>query len=196
MSGKTKYSISVVFDNNVTLSPVPSSKLQKVKGGQKTKKTLGTTKPRATIDVPVLHWDEVTDPIAKTVTLALKEFIVTVTYSTRIWVDQAIDKKSPCYAHVLDHEERHVKIWKQGVKKEAATICKAVEAVAVPSTDKPVQMKLSEAGKFRDACFKELSAALDAAVQAAGIKIGQASKKIHTAAELKKTNTLCAAYLI
>lgn len=198
MAGTTTIKINVVFDKRVPLTPVPSSKLQKQKkNAQKTKKVLGSTKPSAAVETPVLHWDQVTDPIAKTVQLAIKEVTATVTFSTRIWVDKAIAKKDPCYAHVLDHEKRHVKVWQAGAKKYGAKINQEVAAVVAPTLKNPVEVPLSQAQTVRNDAFKVIDAALAAAVQKYGKKIGDESKKkVHTAAELKKTNTICAAYLI
>ena len=195
MAKSTKFSIKVTFENRVTLSHVSSGKLQGEKGGQKTKKTLGVTKPRAEITTPVLHWDQTTDPINKKITLALKEVSADVTFSARIWVDKAIDKKSDCYKHVMDHELEHVKIWKSSVNKQAKDIEKAVSDATAPQMDAPEEIKLSEAAKFRDAAFKKIDAALHEAVQKCGATASAESKKIHTSAEWKKTNTLCADYL-
>lgn len=195
MAGKTKVSIKVDFTKTVPLSHVASSKLQKEKGGQATKKTLGATKPRAEYEPPVLHWDETTDPIAKKVTLAIKEVTATVTFSARIWIDKAIDKKSDCYAHVFDHEKQHAKIWAKEAKKREKDLIKAVEKVVAPSLGKPVEVKQTEAKKVRAAAFKAIDAALGAAVQKAGLECGKESRKIHTPAELAKTNRLCADYL-
>ncbi|MFT7593723.1 MAG: hypothetical protein ACI8R4_001039 [Paracoccaceae bacterium] len=195
MSGKTKYSIAVEFDKKVPLSHVASSKLQKEKNVQKTTRTLGSTKPSASFEPPVLHWDEVTDPIAKTVALAIKEVSATVTFSVKIWVDQSVDKKCDCYAHVLDHEKRHAGIWQSGAKKRGKDILKAICDATTPTMAKPVTVKQSEVKKLRAAAFKKIEAALEVAVKAAGEAISKESKKIHTAAELKKTNALCVKYL-
>ena len=195
MADKTKYSIKVAFEKKVPVSHVASSKLQKEKDGQATKKTLGVTKPRASFEPPVLHWDETTDPINKTVKLALKEVTATVTFSARIWIDKAIDKSCDCYAHVFDHEKRHAIIWSKESKKAEAGINKAVAQAKVPTMSKPVEVKAAQAAKIRSEAFKAVDAALGAAVQKAGIEVGKASRKIHTPAELKKTNKLCAVYL-
>lgn len=196
MADKTKFAVKVVFDKNVPLSHVASSKLQKEKGGQKTRKTLGVTKPRASFEPPLLHWVEATDPIQKTVTMSIKEVSVTVTFSARIWIDKSIDKKCDCYAHVLDHEKRHAKTWAAGAKKREKAILKAVSDATAPTLDNPVVVKPSQARKTSKDAYDAIYAALDAAVQKAGAEISKESKKIHTPGELKKTNSLCEDYLI
>jgi hypothetical protein len=196
MATKTTFSIKVSFENEVVLSHVASSKLQNEQGGQATKKTLGVTKPRVSVTRTVLHWDETTDPIANKLTLAIKEVTAEVVYSARIWIDDAIDKKCDCYKHVLDHEKQHVKIWKDGAKKYAEFIIQAVADVTSPQMDMPEEIELSKAPAFRDAAFQRIDAAVNEAAQNCGKKISAESKKIHTSAELKKTNSLCADYLI
>ncbi len=196
MAKKTTFSIKVSFENEVVLSHVASSKLKNEKGGQETKKTLGTTKPSVSVTQPVLHWDETTDPIAKKVTLAIKEVTSEIVYSARIWIDAAIDKKCDCYKHVLDHEKQHVKIWKDGARNYAEFIIKAVADATSPQMDMPEEIGLSEAAAFRAAAFQRINVAVNEAAQNCGKKISAESKKIHTAAELKKTNSLCADYLI
>src|SRR4029078_7665146 len=125
MANKTTFSVKVSFENEVALSHVASSKLKNEKGGQATTKTLGATKPSVSVTQSILHWDETTDPIAKKVTLAIKEVTSEIVYSARIWIDDSIDKKCNCYKHVLDHEKQHVKIWKDGAKKYAEFIIAA-----------------------------------------------------------------------
>ncbi len=196
VADKTKISIDVSFDKKVKLSHVASGKLQKEKDGLKTTKTLGVTKPSAAVESPVLHWDEVTDPINKTKTLAIKEVSAKVVYSTRVWIDKAIGKKHDCYKHVFEHEKRHVKVWQAGVKKYAKDIIKAVDAVTTPKLGKPVEVKDKAAAKVREEAFKRIDKALADAVQKYGKKIGDESKKkIDTSSERKKTNAICADYL-
>lgn len=197
MADKTKISINVSFDKKVALSHVASSQLQKEKPGPKLKKTLGTTKPSASVDQPVLHWDETTDPINNTVTLAIREVTSNVVFSARIWVDKSIDRKHACYGHVMDHEKRHVKVWQSGVRKYAKDILKAVEAAVSPDMAKPVEVKQKDAKKLRADSFTRIETALNDAVQIYGKKIGaESKKKIHTAAEARKTQSICADYLI
>lgn len=195
MADKTKFSVNVIFDKKILLTHVGSSQLQKEKGGQKTRKTLGSTKPKASFEPPLLHWEEATDPIQKTVTMSIKEVTITVTFSARIWIDKRITKSSDCYVHVMEHEMRHVKIWAAGARKRERDILKAVTDATEPTMDNPVVVKQSQAKKVRDDAFNRIAAALDAAVQKAGAEISKDSKKIHTPAELKKTNSLCELYL-
>lgn len=145
---------------------------------------------------PVLHWDETTDPIAKKVTLAIKEVTSEIVYSARIWIDTAIDEKCDCYKHVLDHEKQHVKILKGGAKKYADFIIKAVADATSPQMYKPEEIGLSDAAAFREAAFQRINAAVSQAAQKCRKKISGESQKIHTTAELKKTNSLCADYMI
>ncbi|MFL4471327.1 hypothetical protein ACERZ8_16110 [Tateyamaria armeniaca] len=196
MAGKTKISIDVSFNKSIQLKHVAGSALQKEKDGQKTKRTLGVTKPKVEFSQPVLHWDEVSDPINKTITLAIKEVTARVTFSARIWIDKRIDKKCECYAHVFDHEKRHAKIWQAGVKKYSSAIQKAVEDATLPKMDAPEEMKESKAKAFRTDAFKRIDIAFNEAVIKYGKKISAESKKIHTSSELKKTNNLCEEYLL
>ena len=196
MPGNTKFNVSVAFDKKVSLSHVASSRLQKEKGGQKTKRTLGVTKKHAERGVPLLHWDEETDPIAKTVRLALKEVSIAYVIKANIWLDKAVDKKSPCYKHIMNHEMRHVKIWQNGIKKYTKDMIKLVEDATEPKMSTPIVVKLSKAKALRAASYNKINAAMIEAFDIYGKKISEDSRKIHTPAELKKTNEMCQMYLL
>ncbi len=193
---KTKFKIKVKFLKKVPLSHVASSKLQKEKGGQKTTKTLGTTKPHVAFPPPELHWEELTDPIAKTVKLSLKKVIVKVEYSAKIWLDKGVDRNSPCYAHIFEHEKRHARIWNAGVKKYGKKIAQAVIDATAPTMDEPVEVASAKAAALRKDSYDKIYRALDSAVLKYGKIISKESKVIHTPGELKKTNKLCAPYLM
>jgi hypothetical protein len=197
MARMTKISIPVTFEKTVKVSYVNSSKLQKdKKDAQATTKTLGVMKPSVSIGVPELHWQEESDPIAKTVTLAVKEVRSFVTFTGKIWIDNAIDKKCECFKHVFDHEKRHAKIWNKGVKGYGNKIRAEVSDAVNPKLFDPKTVKESEVRKVREEAFKAIDKALEKAVLKYGKKVQTESRKIHTSGELRKTNDLCRDYLM
>jgi hypothetical protein len=110
-------------------------------------------------------------------------------------IDRAIDRASDCYKHVYDHEKRHLQAYKEGAASHTAAVRRAVTDATAPQLKAPVKVATKDVMKFKEKAQSRIVEALDNAVLEAMKEIKAASLAIHTDAERKKTNTICAAYL-
>lgn len=192
---KTDFDVKFVMDPKVPVTYVASAVIQKQDNAIKGTKTLGVTNPRVVRPVPVVTWDETPDKAKKTVMLAVAKVSVEVTLSCAVMVDQDIDRKSPCHKHVMEHEDKHVDAYRRGAAAHAADLRRAVVDASVPQRKKPLEVRERDVKALKERTEKRIVESLDAAMLAAMKAIKADSLSIHTAAELKKTNTICAAYL-
>ena len=82
LSGKTKFTIDVRFDSNVPVKHVPMKSIQKGSGAGR--RAVAVTDRRCSCPSIVVKWEEVTDPIAKTVTLSIKELKIVILFHCSI----------------------------------------------------------------------------------------------------------------
>ena len=193
MAKKTKFAITVTFDSSVPVKLSPLKSIQK--GADRGKVGVSVTDCSCTNKPILLSWDEETDPINKTVKLALKEVRVEMVVKCAIQYAKEIDRKSPCYAHIVKHEDMHLSSRKASVKKYGPAMIKWVEKAAAPTMDKPETVKLSKAKAIRAATYKNIETAVKEACGKFMTGSNTDSKKIDSTSENNKTTALCAAYI-
>ncbi|MEO1734476.1 MAG: hypothetical protein AAFR45_12755 [Pseudomonadota bacterium] len=193
MASKTKFAITVTFDSSVPVKLSPLKTIQK--GADPGKVGVSVTDCECTNKPIQLSWTEETDPIAKTVKLALKEVRVEIIVKCSIQYAKEIDRKSPCYAHIVKHEYMHLTSRKNSVKKYRAVMIKWIEQAAAPTIDNPETVKLSKAKALRAASYKKIETAVKEARGKFMTASNTASKKIDSTSENNKTTALCAEYI-
>ncbi|MEO0379179.1 MAG: hypothetical protein AAF252_02850 [Pseudomonadota bacterium] len=193
MAKKTKFSINVTFDSSVPVKRSPMKSIQK--GADHGSVGVSVTDCSCTCKSVVLSWDEETDPINKTVKLAVKEAKVDIIVKCSIQYAKEIDRKSPCYAHIVKHEYLHLSSRKASLKKYKAVMIKWIEQAVTPTLDKPETLKISKAKALRASVFKKVDTAAQEACGKFMTASNAESKKIDSTSENNKTNTLCAQYI-
>src|SRR5690606_1099171 len=124
-------------------------------------KVLGTTLPSVAIPPLTVTWDETPDKAKKTVTLAVAKVSVVVSISARVLIDKAIDRKTPCYKHVWEHEKKHLDAYKRGASGHAADLRRAVADATVPQRRKPLEVPEKDARAFKAKAEERMGAALE-----------------------------------
>ena len=193
MAKKTNFAITVTFDSSVRVKLSPLKTIQK--GADRGKVGVSVTDCSCTNKPILLSWEEETDPINKTVKLALKEVRVEIIVKCAIQYAKEIDRKSPCYAHIVKHEYMHLTSRKNSVKKYRPVMIKWIEQAAAPTMDKPETVKLSKAKALRTSAYKKIETAVQEACGKFMTASNDESKKIDSASENNKTTALCAAYI-
>lgn len=193
MANKTKFSIDVKFDSSIPVKLSPLKTIQK--GADRGKVGVSVTDATCTCTSIVVNWDEETDPINKTAKLAIKEVSVEIVVKCSIQYAKEIDRKSPCYAHIVKHEYMHVASRKASVKKYRPVMIKYIEQAVAPTLDKPETLKLSKAKTLRAAAFKRIEKAAQEACGKLMTASDKESKKIDSASEDAKTSRLCAEFI-
>jgi hypothetical protein len=193
MAKQTKFKLNceVSFNNQIKVSYVASGILQR--GAAEHRKVLGKTKPHYHIPKPVLEWDE--SKAGDNVTLVITEVSAQIVYHARVLIDKAIDKKSDCFKKVIHHEDTHVQFYREGVPKYEKAIVDMVRRAVSAKFDKSKKLAVDKAKKFKSDAVDDVIDMLRAAAKEYKKRIHEQSMKIHTAAELAETSTVCAVYL-
>jgi len=193
MAAKTKFSITVKFDSTTRVTRAPLKTIQK--GSDAGSTGVSVTDTSCDCKSIVVTWDEETDKIAKTVKLAIKEVKVDIIVKCAIQYAKEVDRKSPCYAHMVKHEYLHLSSRKASVKKYGPVMIKYIEQAVAPTMDKPQTLSISKAKALRASAYKKI----DTAVQEARGKFmtgsNADSKKVDTTSENDKTTQLCAEFI-
>ncbi|MBL8360976.1 MAG: hypothetical protein JNN18_10845 [Rubrivivax sp.] len=195
MADKTTFDVTMSLADKVLLDHVDSATIQKQQNAIKGTKTLGVTEPTLMIPVPAVEWSETPDKAKGMVTLAIRKVSVAVSITAKVMIDKAISKGSPCYVHVFEHEKRHLEAYKKGAASRCVEVRRAVADATAPQCKAPVKVAAKDVAAFKVKAEKRIEKALDETVLAAMKEIRAESLAIHTADELKKTNTICAAHL-
>jgi hypothetical protein len=195
VAGKTSFDVTMTMVSKVPVTYVESATLQKQENAVKGTKTLGVTNPSVAIPEPTLEWQETSDKATGMYTVVITKVSVAVSISATVMIDKAIDRTSDCYKHVFEHEKRHLQAYKDGAASHEAAIRRAVTDATAPQLKTPVKVAKKDLAKFKERAQRRVVDALDSAVVDAMKEIKTDSLAIHTAAELKKTDTICANYL-
>lgn len=193
MANKTKFTINMAFPSSVQAKTAPLRTIQK--GADPGKVGVSVTDSSCTCKSVVLHWDETTDPINKTVTLAIKEVTVDLDVTCAIFYAKEVDRKSPCYAHLVKHEYKHLASRKASVKKYKPLVVKFIEESVWPTLDDPQTMKSNKAKALRNSAYKKIKKAADDACGKFMTLSDRDSKKIDTSSETAETTRLCAEFI-
>ncbi len=195
MASTTDFDVKMALISKVPVSYVDSATIQKQENAIKGTKTLGVTLPSVEIPVPTVEWQETPDKATGRVTLAITKVSVAVSITAKVMIDKDIDKTSDCYKHVYEHEKRHLLAYKNGATSHTDAIKRAVSDATAPKLKAPVKVAAKDVKSFQERAEKRIVDALDKAVVEAMKEIKADSLAIHTPEELKKTDTICAAYL-
>ncbi len=196
MADKTTFDVTMALDpSKVSWTDVDSATIQKQENAIKGTKTLGVT--QASIERPAMKfvWEETPDKATGMVTLAISKVTLAVTVSAQVMVDKAIGKSTPCHKHVIGHEQRHVDAYKSSAVAQAAELKRAVAGATAPQLKAPVKVAKKDIYAFKAKQQERIEKALDKAFPELMAAMKAESLKIHTSAEMNKTNTICAAYL-
>ncbi len=196
MAGKTTFDVTMALDpSKVSWTDVDSTTIQKQENAIKGTKTLGVT--QASIERPPMKfvWEETPDKATGMVTLAVSKVTLAVTVSARVMVDKAISKSTPCHKHVVDHEQRHVDAYKSSAVTQTTELRRAVADATAPQLKAPVKVAKKEVDAFKAKQQERIEKALDPVIPKLMAAMKEVSLAIHTSAEMKKTNAICAAHL-
>ena len=193
LSGKTKFSIDVRFASNVPTSRVPLRAIQRGSASGSTAVAItDEVWSNATIEI---KWEQLKDPIAKKTTLSIKELKVSILFQCSVRYAREIDPSSACFAHVRQHEQRHVESRKQSLNRHRMLIIDYIKENTSPKMADYVEVKDSQAPKVRNDAFKRIDKALKDACGKVMTLSDDASKRIDTSTENARTQALCAIYI-
>ncbi|WP_171181632.1 hypothetical protein [Ruegeria sp. HKCCD8929] len=193
LSGKTKFSIDIVFDSNVPSKSVPVKTIQK--GATPGHKGVAVTDPYWTCQLIQLHWDELFDPIAKKITMSIKELKIKVRFHCVTQYAKEVPKSSPCYKHIVKHEKLHVASRKSSLNKYKKLTIQYIKEATQKKFGKPLEVKESSAKKVRDDAYKTINTAVYEACEKLKSLSDKESKKVDSATENAKTQALCAQFV-
>lgn len=195
MASKTVFNVQTPI-RHLGTRHVAKSRIPKDPSGAPKRTVFASTVLHVSPKSLTLYWDEATDPIAKTVTLALKGVGIAVELSTETFIDAAIDRSTPCYRENVRHEAKHVAHFRKDARTLAEKIRKGLEKVKVPSPAKPETLPQKKAKQRRQDVHKALDTAYIAIVTAETEAMALATaKKLHTSSENAKMEALCASYM-
>ncbi len=193
LSGKTKFSIDIGFESKVPAKSAPVKTIQK--GAAPGHKGVAVTDMNWTCPLIEVHWEELTDPIAKMVTLSIKEVKIRVRFHCSTQYAREVPTNSPCYKHIVQHEKKHVANRKSSVNRRKKLAIQYIQDATYPKMAEVVEVKESQAAAVRADAFKRIDTAMKEACEKLVFLSNKESKKVDSASENAKTQALCAQFV-
>lgn len=189
MAGKTDIQVTLKARSAGAPKGVSWPKLQKMQK-ENNGPIVGLTDLVPNVSAPDIVWKEEPGDGTKA-KLYIESIALNVEYSSRIYYFDGMTSGSKCHKHVMKHEDRHIKVYENALRKGVRQIAKKISKCDFPQPKSPEEVEISQGQAFVMQCTRKLQSDIRVfylkALHDAKVK----SRSLDTSSEKKKTTKLC-----